>query len=480
MTFLKRLHWGLFVFLHAMHGVQGVPSVSQKEVDDLYMRLSSIVPDVNKGCTIACVAYSKALDAFKMTQNTTESLKNLDKILDDAKRDLTALSDTHKKEMFLVLKSMEQEVAFFTKKLQQGYEGTIDERIAIARAKIDEKARQKIYEQTATSVERERWEHIKEILDNPGPLIKGATVIGIFALIASLYRVALQEWLKPAVILQTSCKTIFGAHDIAVPLQDLVFSAETHLFLRSLQVRLQPGGDQAWALPNIIFYGPPGTGKTAAAKALAYASGMDYAITSGTEFMKLSSVDEVIRSLRSLFSWAGKSKNGVIIFVDEAESLFASRVDDGLNKFSYDVTNSFLSLIAQQSQKKVMFIFATNHPQILDQAFLNRVGYAIPFFLPNKKEKEQLFLYYVRKALEQAQVKDYDTCEIPQKMVNAVLSIPGSVSQRDIVFIAHECAYALSRKEILESTDIQRIFDLVSHKIMQAHKWEGRSRDLVW
>ena len=136
-------------------------------------------------------------------------------------------------------------------------------------------------------------------------------------------------------------------------------------------------------------------------RALAYSSGLDYALTSGSEFAKITDLNHVSNELRKFLNWAKRSKNGLIVFIDEAESLFANRKLLTTSKATQDFINTFLALISDQSQKKVMFIFATNHPFKLDDAIINRIGINVEFTLPEAHEREKiLFMYLVKVAQE--------------------------------------------------------------------------------
>ena len=63
------------------------------------------------------------------------------------------------------------------------------------------------------------------------------------------------------------------------------------------------------------FYGAPGTGKTTFVRALAYSSGLDYALTSGSEFAKITDLNLVSNELRKLLNWAKRSKMGLLFLL---------------------------------------------------------------------------------------------------------------------------------------------------------------------
>jgi len=71
-----------------------------------------------------------------------------------------------------------------------------------------------------------------------------------------------------------------------------------------------------------MLHGPPGTGKTMFAKNMARNSGMDYAILTGGDVTPLGR--SAVTELHKLFDWASTSRRGLLLFVDEADGMFAS------------------------------------------------------------------------------------------------------------------------------------------------------------
>ena len=184
-----------------------------------------------------------------------------------------------------------------------------------------------------------------------------------------------------------------------------------------------------------MLHGAPGTGKTMFAKALAYYSGLDYALTSGSEFAKITDTNQAIKELRKLIDWADKSPNGVIIFVDEAESFLADRTLPTTTKWAQDMLNAFLSAVPKPTSDKVMFVFATNHPFKLDKAVLSRVGEKVEFKLPAQPEREKLLSFYLGKFSKEKAVKlDAEFLSNISKMAKNLEGI----APREIEYIAEK------------------------------------------
>jgi ATPase family AAA domain-containing protein 3A/B len=225
-----------------------------------------------------------------------------------------------------------------------------------------------------------------------------ATAVGIYAAKNGL-PVLFSYLLQPSVVSETSKKSLFGwtAPRQDLDINNLYFNPTLQERLMDTAMQVQTASEFNENLPNVLFWGPPGTGKTAFAKALAYISGMDYALTSGSEFAKITDLNIANKELSKLLEWGANSSKGLIIFIDEAESLFANRKLPSTSKAVQDFINTFLSKVSEKSQKNVMFIFATNHPFKLDDAVTNRVGINVEFTLPEQKEREMILEMYVKK-----------------------------------------------------------------------------------
>ncbi len=143
---------------------------------------------------------------------------------------------------------------------------------------------------------------------------------------------------------------------------------------------------------NLILWGPPGTGKTMFAKILALSSGMQYVMMSGASFAQFKE-GQGITEMNKLFEWANNSKNGLLIFIDEAESFLGGRVGSDVTKESYQILNNFLNHTGTRSDK-FMIVVATNHPEFLDPAMPSRIDDAVEIKLPELDERAKILRLY--------------------------------------------------------------------------------------
>jgi AAA+ superfamily predicted ATPase len=139
---------------------------------------------------------------------------------------------------------------------------------------------------------------------------------------------------------------------------------------------------------NALFTGPSGTGKTMAAEILANELGLElYKIDLSQVVSKY--IGETEKNLDSIFSAA--EKGNVILFFDEADSLFGKRseVRDSHDRYA----NIEISYLLQKMEDyEGVAILATNLSQNLDEAFVRRLAFSIQFPFPDEADRRRIWL----------------------------------------------------------------------------------------
>lgn len=143
------------------------------------------------------------------------------------------------------------------------------------------------------------------------------------------------------------------------------------------------------ALKGFIFAGPPGTGKTYALACLAGEVGFQMlALDAGRIQAKY--VGESQERLRRVFELA-QVIAPVIIFMDELDqSDMTSRGQGSGNPVAGDLFNMMLKFLGDpRNRGKVIFVGATNRPDLLDAALTRtgRIDAVVPVLLPDEKER---------------------------------------------------------------------------------------------
>ncbi|HXW86394.1 MAG TPA: AAA family ATPase [Candidatus Bathyarchaeia archaeon] len=140
---------------------------------------------------------------------------------------------------------------------------------------------------------------------------------------------------------------------------------------------------------NMLLAGPPGTGKTMFARQISKAAGMESVEVTGSSFFQegagITAVDE-------LFRWANSGK-GLVIFIDEADSLLPDRTQVKVGTEEYRIINHFLNYLGNRSNK-FMVVMATNHAIVFDEAMERRFDDYIEMPLPDLKTRAKVLQLY--------------------------------------------------------------------------------------
>ena len=144
----------------------------------------------------------------------------------------------------------------------------------------------------------------------------------------------------------------------------------------------------------MMFYGPPGTCKTLFAKKLALQSGLEYSVMVGSDIAPLKA--DAVTELNKIFDWAERQRNGMILFIDEADAFLRNRKHEEMSEDMRHCINSFLYRTGTPSEK-VIVVLATNAPDQLDEAVHDRIDEIVGFNRPNIKERQTMLFHYMVK-----------------------------------------------------------------------------------
>ncbi|KAK3292806.1 P-loop containing nucleoside triphosphate hydrolase protein [Chaetomium fimeti] len=150
----------------------------------------------------------------------------------------------------------------------------------------------------------------------------------------------------------------------------------------------------------ILLYGPPGTGKSYLAKAVATEADHTFFSISPSDVTS-KWVGESEKLIRQLFALAREHKPS-LIFIDEIDSLCASREDSGRSEHSSRMKTELLIQLdglrppsdsggAGDNNSGVVVLAATNLPWTLDPAFRRRFQPRLHIPLPDRAARRRLF-----------------------------------------------------------------------------------------
>ncbi|KAE8592950.1 hypothetical protein XENTR_v10018924 [Xenopus tropicalis] len=217
---------------------------------------------------------------------------------------------------------------------------------------------------------------------------------------------------KPSLVRDTSRFTVAEAvkHPVKISkrllskiqdaLEGVILSPKLEERVRDIAIATRNTKANKGLYRNILMYGPPGTGKTLFAKKLAMHSGMDYAIMTGGDVAPMGR--EGVTAMHKVFDWAGTSKRGLLLFVDEADAFLRKRSTEKISEDLRATLNAFLYRTGEQSNK-FMLVLASNQPEQFDWAINDRIDEIVHFDLPGLEERERLVrLYFDKYVLQPA------------------------------------------------------------------------------
>ncbi|KAF2200426.1 ATP-dependent metallopeptidase Hfl [Delitschia confertaspora ATCC 74209] len=186
----------------------------------------------------------------------------------------------------------------------------------------------------------------------------------------------------------TRFSDVHGCDEAKEELQDIVDFLKNPERYNKLGGRLPKG---------VLLTGPPGTGKTLLARAVAGEAGVPFFYMSGSEF------DEVYvgvgaKRVRELFATA-RAKAPAIVFIDELDAVGGKRNGRQANYHRQTLNQLLNDLDGFDQSTGVIFIAATNHPQILDKALTRpgRFDRHVAVDLPDVRGRIEILKHHLQK-----------------------------------------------------------------------------------
>ncbi|MFB6116172.1 MAG: AAA family ATPase [Candidatus Nanosalina sp.] len=151
---------------------------------------------------------------------------------------------------------------------------------------------------------------------------------------------------------------------------------------------------------STLLVGRPGTGKTHLVKALSNEYDADMFMINGPQLVE-KFIGEGAKKVKRLYEQARASENPAIVFIDEIDAIAKKRLDDRRHG-GEEVERTMSQLLSEldgldtEEEGNVISIFASNTPDIMDPALLNRCS-AIEVPVPDEDAKEEILKVHTRK-----------------------------------------------------------------------------------
>lgn len=216
--------------------------------------------------------------------------------------------------------------------------------------------------------------------------------------------------------LRGECSPLTRRIDAAFTWDDLVLRKETRARLEEVTFEARERL-RLWAEPAAarlfpygrglvaLFAGPPGTGKTMAANVIAADLGLDL-LSVDLSAVVSKWVGETAQHLQQLLGSTAAQRS--VLFFDEADALYAKRVEDVHNandRFAnYDSSVLMTALEAYPG----IVILATNLKANIDSAFLRRIRHVVDFHAPDAAARREIWRKAIAALFPRPQARKLD------------------------------------------------------------------------
>jgi SpoVK/Ycf46/Vps4 family AAA+-type ATPase len=203
-----------------------------------------------------------------------------------------------------------------------------------------------------------------------------------------------------------------------------------------------------------LLSGPSGTGKSMTAEAIAHELGQNlYPVRMDSLISKY--VGDTEKNLAAVFAAAHEAE--AIVFFDEADALFACRLD-GQDHHARYINQQVNVLLTELEKFDGVVLLATNRPAELDSAFERRIRYHVRFMFPDCEARAALWRRSIPAEAPLAESVDFEElAEVFEFSGGTIRSVvlraafaaanDGQVITRDLLFRAAKAEAPLKKEK---------------------------------
>ena len=197
--------------------------------------------------------------------------------------------------------------------------------------------------------------------------------------------------------------SLAGYERVKAQVEESIILGLKHPSLFEKLIKKTRKGNKGSNRPKVVlFQGPPGTGKTSTCKIIANETNipMIHIPLESIVSKWFGESEKHVARFYELGKEVAKSGgyDGVILFIDEIDSLVSSRDAGSPHEASKRILSVLLRHIDGFAENDIptMLICATNRPQDLDSAFINRVDSSVEFGLPGADSRGKILRMYAK------------------------------------------------------------------------------------
>ncbi len=215
---------------------------------------------------------------------------------------------------------------------------------------------------------------------------------------------------------------------------------------------------------GILLYGPPGCGKTLMVKAAANEANANFISVKGPEVLS-KWMGESEKAIRRIFKKA-RQLSPCIVFFDEIDAIAPIRGSDS-NKATERVVNQILTeLDGIEKREGVVFVAATNRPDLIDSALLRpgRIDRFVYVSSPDEITRKKILELHTRSM----PVDKVDLIKIAEKTENFSGADLEAVCREAAMFVMREDREKVTQEDFEKA--IEKVGPSLSKKVIEVYK----------